>query len=167
MQKPSEETVILDGQRCLMVAAGILNSSGGIAEVSRLALRVFSQQKYSVDALVLNETEASTDAGQAYSCPLTYRTFGGNKLAFTLVVWQVLLQHRYDIVFADHVNIAAILAPMSLLRRCRYIVWLHGIEVFAPKPDLEGYIGLRFASKRLPARHTRSNRWSAGSLIYQ
>jgi glycosyltransferase involved in cell wall biosynthesis len=57
--------------------------------------------------------------------------------------------HRYQLVIVDHVNIAAILAPLSWLGLCSYVVWLCGIEVFAPRPDFEGKLGLKNASKRI------------------
>ena len=49
------------------------------------------------------------------------------------------------------------MAPWAILRRHRYFVWLCGIEVFPPRPDFEGTIGLRWAARCLSiSDYTRS-----------
>lgn len=48
------------------------------------------------------------------------------------------------------------LAPLSMLGICRYIVRLNGIEVFPDNLNWEGYIGMRFAHRRTAiSDHTR------------
>ncbi len=63
----------------------------------------------------------------------------------TIAIWQALFTHKYDLAYSDHVNLASILALPSLVSRIRPIVWLHGAEVYSPRPDFEGRLGLRFA----------------------
>jgi glycosyltransferase involved in cell wall biosynthesis len=52
-------------------------------------------------------------------------------------------------VFVDLANLAAAVAPLSRAGMCRYVVWLHGREVFPPHPGLRGRMGLQSAWKLL------------------
>jgi phosphatidylinositol alpha-1,6-mannosyltransferase len=136
-------------KRCLIVCSGAYHADGGIAAVNRLVIQAVLEADCQTYVLVL--TEADDTLEQYYDPPghFNYQVFHGNKVWFTLSVWQALVKHAYEYVFVDHVNLASILAPLAALRRCRYIVWLCGIEVFPPRPDWEGRLGLRYAWKRL------------------
>lgn len=144
--------------RCLMPVTGMFSSDGGIAAVNRLALYALSEAGWDVDVMALSEKASSADMQYVSHGAVTYRTFGNNKLAFALAVWRALLQSRYDLVLTDHVNVASVLTLPRLVARVQYVVWLCGIEVFPPRPDLEGRLGLRHAWKRLAiSEYTRSS----------
>ena len=102
--------------------------------------------------IVLRETESQVDehyVSATHRTQFSYRTYQGNKFAFTLAVWAALIKVKYDLVIVDHVNLAFILSPLHIFGLCRYTVWLHGIEVFPPRPDFEGSLGLKNASRLL------------------
>lgn len=139
-----------DRKNCLMLISGAYHSVGGIAAVNRLTIHALADRNYVIDVLSLLETNATVDP--AYLTPgmqINPRAFAGNKLQFTRAVWWALLSRSYDVVLVDHINLASILAPLAWLSRCRYIVWLYGVEVLPPRPDFEGRLGLRNAWKLL------------------
>lgn len=136
-------------RRCLMPVTGMFHVEGGIAAVNRLGLMALSAQGYDVDVMTLAEHTGSADRRYASRGAVSYQAFAGNKLAFAAAVWKKLLQRSYDLVLVDHVNIAAVLALPGWRSRLRYAVWLCGIEVFSPRPDREGRLGLQRAWKRL------------------
>jgi phosphatidyl-myo-inositol dimannoside synthase len=137
-------------KKVLIICTGAYHSDGGIAALNRLVIQVFLEQGYTVHVYALLESDAGIDprclsSGANVEC----RAFAGNKYAFSLAVWRALARSHYDYVCVDHVNLAAILAPLHGLKRCHYIVWLCGLEVFPPRPDQEGSLGLKGAWKRL------------------
>jgi phosphatidylinositol alpha-1,6-mannosyltransferase len=130
----------MSGKTCLMVVTGIDHLGGGIARVNRLVRQALQEGGYRVEALALGEA-GRPEPGVA--------GFNNRKIGFTLATWQRLSSRRYDLVFCDHANLAAMLAPLATLKRLRYTVWLHGAEVFSPRPDFEGRLGLKYAWRRL------------------
>jgi glycosyltransferase involved in cell wall biosynthesis len=141
-----------------MAVTGVFHTDGGIAEVNRLVLQSLAQAGFEIEVFSLLEENSEIDTRYVHPRQVNYDVFGGDKLRFTLSVWRALLATKYDIVFSDHVNVAAALAPLSRLRCCRYVVWLHGIEVFDPKPDLEGCFGITSAWKCLAGSYYTKKR---------
>lgn len=134
--------------RCLLTVTGIFHTDGGIAALNRLMVHALARAGCALDIFVLTEPSgAFPDERYLCSARSTYHTFGGNKLAFAAAVWQALWTNHYRWVFADHVNVASILAPLRW--RHDYFVWLCGVEVFPPRPDWEGRLGLTGATQRL------------------
>jgi phosphatidylinositol alpha-1,6-mannosyltransferase len=127
----------------------MFHADGGIANVNRLVLNALSQRGYSLDVLALSESKDAVDRRYCGDAYLSYRVFHGNKIRFALSVWQQVVRRKYDLVIVDHVNLASILAPLAAFRRLNYTVWLHGIEVFPPRPDIQGRIGLTYAWMRI------------------
>jgi phosphatidylinositol alpha-1,6-mannosyltransferase len=132
---------------CLIAATGIFSSGGGIASVNRLVVRSLIEEGYRVDIFALVEQEVrvpdyATDR-------INYRVFCGDKIAFTLALWRAQISTRYALIFSDHINVAAALAPTRLTFNSPYMVWVHGNEIFPPNPTWEGKIGLRLAEKRI------------------
>lgn len=137
-------------KRCLMLISGAYHSVGGIAAVNRLTIRALAAGAYAIDVLSLLEADPTVDP--AYLTPdmqITSRVFAGSKLQFTRAAWSAILRRPYEFVLVDHINLASILAPFARLGRCRYVVWLYGVEVLPPRPDFEGRLGLRHAWKPL------------------
>jgi phosphatidyl-myo-inositol dimannoside synthase len=143
------QSVSVIAQKCLLLVNGLFNSYGGIAAVSRLVIKALAELGYQIDVLVLSEKTSIIDPGYVDPARITYRTFGGDKIAFAWAAWARVLGTRYDLVIVDHINIAAVLAPLSRIGLARYLVWVYGVEVFSPRPDREGKLGLRNAWKRL------------------
>ena len=135
--------------KCLMVITGAFHTGGGIAAVNRLVISALAEAGYKLDIYCLTEDDSTIDARYINPSDANYQVFGGDKLRYVPSVWQALLRNEYDLVFSDHVNVASTLAFPSKLRMCCYVVWLHGVEVFPPKPDFEGRIGLQAAWKGL------------------
>lgn len=134
--------------RCLLVLTGIFNSDGGIAALNRLMVHALAQAGCELDLFVLTEpAHASPDERYLCGTPTNYHTFAGNKVAFAATVWRAVLTNRYRWTFVDHVNLASVLAPLAW--RDPYIVWLCGVEVFPPRPDREGRLGLAGATQTL------------------
>lgn len=136
-------------RRCLLAITGAFQAPGGIAAVNRLVMRSLDDEGYRLDVLALAEDRPAFLPGYADPALLSYEAFAGNKAAFVAAVWRRLLRGAYDLVLSDHVNVAATLAPAGWARRCRYLVWLCGVEVFDPRPDREGRLGLAHAWRRL------------------
>lgn len=136
--------------RCLLVMSGAFHTDGGIAAVNRLTIKALAEEGYRLDILSLIEKDASADPRYLpQGAQVRWRGFAGDKVSFTLAVWRAVLQNAYAHVFVDHVNLASILYPLRWLRRARYIVWLCGIDVFPPRPDWQGRLGLRGAHRGL------------------
>lgn len=134
---------------CLLAITGAFHSQGGIAAVNRLMIRALAEENHHLDIFCLGERDGSPDERYTAHAQAEYRCFSGQRFTFGSAVWKSLSMNTYDHVIADHVNLASVLAVPSRLRRCRYATWLFGMEVFPPRPDFEGRIGLRHASKRL------------------
>lgn len=134
--------------RCLLAITGAFNLEGGIAVANRLVVQALYDAGYTLDVYALNEP---SDSQPHYAQFPSLRQYGckDKKVAFTTAVWRALLTRRYDFVFCDHVNLAAMLAPLRVLKLTRSIVRLNGVEVFPPLPDFEGKLGLKAAWKRL------------------
>jgi len=135
-------------KRCLMVLTGAFNFGGGIAAANRLAIHAFHDAGYHIDIVAFNEPIDSIEKYRQLD-RIEYTTTHNNKLSFTLKVWSALLRKKYNLIFCDHVNLASMLAPLTWLRLGHYIVRLNGIEVFSPKLDFQGKIGLISATKRI------------------
>jgi glycosyltransferase involved in cell wall biosynthesis len=136
-------------KRALLIVTGAYATGGGIAAVNRLVIRALSELGFSLSIYVLNEADPVKPdrlPGHLDGC---IQAFRGDKQAFTISVWKALAKNAFDLVMVDHVNLASILAPAALAQRCKYFVWLFGIEVFPPRPSLEGVIGMRYAYRRL------------------
>jgi phosphatidyl-myo-inositol dimannoside synthase len=137
-------------KKVLLICTGAFHTDGGIAAVNRISVQAIIEKGYFLDVFSLMERDDCIDTHcMSTEGKIRCRAFSGNKYMFTLAVWHALLQKTYDYVFADHVNLAFILAPFAWLRLCNYVVWLYGIDVFPPRPDLQGKIGLLGARKCL------------------
>ena len=145
MSKP----LVARPRSALLAITGAFQAPGGIAAVSRLMMRSLADEGYRLDVLALAEDRPAFLSGYADPAQLHYEAFAGNKMAFVAAVWRRLLAGGYELVLSDHVNVAAALAPAGWSHRCRYLVWLCGAEVFAPRPDWEGRLGLAHAWRRL------------------
>jgi glycosyltransferase involved in cell wall biosynthesis len=132
-----------------MAITGAYQIGGGIAAVNRMVIRALDEMGYSIKLLALCETKGLFYESLPESLIETYDCYGNHKIKFSLAVWESVLMHQYDLVIIDLVNIASILAPLTLISHCNYLVWLFGTEVFPPNPDFEGWLGLHFAWKRL------------------
>lgn len=127
----------------------MFDSDGGIAALNRLTISALAE-RYALDLFLLAESESKVD--QRYvsnEFPVHARAFSGRKLTFVLSAWRAILSGEYDLILIDHVNLAAALAPLRWLGLAEYTVWLCGVEVFPPRPDFEGKLGLKNASRRL------------------
>lgn len=124
-----------------MVVTGAFHLGGGIAAANRLAFWALKDAGYALDILALNESlsDPSREIGRQAG-------FSNNKVRFALAVWRAVLSRRYTFIFCDHVNLAAVLLPFRLLTRLPIVVRLNGVEVFAPYPSIEGWLGLRAAT---------------------
>lgn len=144
-----------------MVVTGAFEIGGGIATVNRMVMQAIHSRKqnnYQIDVLALLEHGNSLTRCSAQINNMRYQCFAGNRIQFVLAAWRKLLVTRYEWVYCDLVNVAIVLAPWALARLCRYVVWLHGMEVFAPLPNWEGHVGLRAAWKCLASsRFTRDS----------
>ncbi len=139
----------LKKKKCLLVITSAFEADGGIAAVNRLVIKAFSEEGYYLDILSLSELAPEMDERYADPCRVMLRSFNKNKLTFTTAAWKALLKSDYDYIVSDLANVASIMAPFSKLLKRRYITWLFGIDVFPPRPNLEGRIGLKHAWKRL------------------
>ena len=140
---------------------GAFDSDGGIAALNRLTISALAEQ-YSLDILLFAEKETNgTVIDPRYisnALPIHARAFSGNKMIFVFSAWRAILFNKYDLILVDHVNLASSLAPLCWLGLGKYTVWLCGMEVFPPRPDFEGRIGLKYASRRLAiSEYTRQN----------
>lgn len=145
-------------QRCLLACTGALHLKGGIAGINRLVIRSLADACYDVDVFALHERNTTVDQNYIQPERVTYRVYLGNKMHFAIAVWRALLTNRYDCVLVDHVNVASMLVPLQRLGLVKYHVWLAGIEVFPPRPDREGTLGLTHAVKCLAiSDYTRSS----------
>ncbi len=137
-------------KNALLVCTGAYSTDGGIAAVNRLTAQAFVEKGYFLDIYSLVERNTKIDAHfLPQEAQIHYKSFAEKKLLFTFAVWQTLLQKSYDFILVDHVNLASILAPLAWLKHINYTVWLCGIEVFPPRPDIQGKLGLMGASNRL------------------
>jgi glycosyltransferase involved in cell wall biosynthesis len=132
-----------------MAITGAFQADGGVAAVNRLVIQSLSDLGYHLTVLALVEDSVGIDGRYAPGAVTTYRSFGSNKARFTLALWRALCRDSFDLVMADLVNVSAALVPLAMLGRCRYVVWLHGVDVFPPAPTWEGRIGLRHAWRAL------------------
>jgi phosphatidylinositol alpha-1,6-mannosyltransferase len=144
----------MTNERSLMVITGALFLGGGIAAANRLVLHAFLDAGYAVDVLALNE--AADVSSNISPMLLSYRGMGNSKIALIRSTWSAIMHTRYQVIFCDHVNLAAMLAPLSMTGLIRYIVRLNGIEVFPDGLTWEGKLGLHGAHKRTAiSDHTR------------
>lgn len=139
-------------KKALLLCTGAYRTDGGIAAVNQLTIAAVLDAGYALDAIVLKESASEVD--ERYVSPnrpmdFSYRSCRGNKAVFVLAAWWAVLTEKYGLIIVDHVNLASILFPLKVLKLCHYAVWLHGVEIFPPRPDFEGYLGLINASKLL------------------
>lgn len=136
-------------KKSLLLLTGAFDSDGGIAALNRLTIAALAE-RYVLELLVLAENEPKLDPRYLPDPSSVHaRAFAGNKWKFVLSAWRALLFRRYDLVLVDHVNLASALAPLRWLGLAKYTVWLCGMEVFPPRPDFEGRLGLKNASRRI------------------
>ncbi|MBK8030795.1 MAG: glycosyltransferase family 4 protein [Chloroflexi bacterium] len=142
-------------KRCLLVITGAFDLDGGIAASSRLAIYALCAAGYAIDIFAFNE---SADSAARYAALPSVRYWGANnhKAAFTVAVLRAVLTRRYAFAFSDHINVASILAPLALLGMIHYVVRVHLIEAIAPYLDMQGKLGLRFASRIQASEFARS-----------
>jgi len=135
----------LEGKHCLLAITGAYNLGGGIAAANRLVIQALVDSGYHTHIIAFNE---GADSGKHYKTfkNINYKTSTLNKLKFVFHVYSALLKRRYTTIFFDHVNLAWILFPVVRLGFVRYVVRLNGIEVFPPKPDWQGKLGLQNAA---------------------
>ncbi|MEM4724133.1 MAG: hypothetical protein QXP01_03900, partial [Candidatus Hadarchaeum sp.] len=145
------------GVNCLLILTGVFNADGGIAALNRLMVHALARAGCKLDLFVLTEpAHAFPDERYLCGAPTNYHTFAGNKIAFAAGAWRAVLTNHYRWIFVDHVNLAAVLTPFR--RRHPYRVWLCGVEVFPPRPDCEGQLGLTGAAQALAiSEFTRSS----------
>ena len=137
-------------KKALVLCTGAFHTDGGIAAVNRLMIKAITDKGFSLDVFSLLEVDPTIDT--RYLPPgaeVHYRGFAGHKIPFSLAAWRAIFLSSYAYVFVDHVNLASLLSPFTWLNRCKYVVWLCGIEVFPPNPDREGRLGLMGAWQRL------------------
>jgi glycosyltransferase involved in cell wall biosynthesis len=139
----------MDSKKCLMGVTGLFHTNGGIAAVNRSTLKALCDEGYRVDLYSLIETDNSVDGRYADPRQVNVDVSKGSKVVFVRKLWWAALHGKYDLVLVDHINLAASLAPLSAVGLLRYAVWLFGAELFPPRPDTEGKLGLRRAWKRL------------------
>lgn len=132
-----------------MAITGAYHTGGGIAAVNRLIIKTLSKVNSFITIYSLLEENSQIDYRYSGFSAISLHTYKGNKVLFSLSVIKDLLLNKYDYIYVDHVNLAFFLFPLVALKKLKYITWLHGIEVFEPRPDSEGLIGLKFAWKRL------------------
>jgi len=138
--------------RYLMVITGAFGIGGGIAAVNRLVMKAIDDhegQEYHLDVLSLLEQGEPLESHYFHPERVSYQCFAGNRVRFILALWRKLASTRYDWVHCDLVSLAASMAPWAWAGRCRYTVWLYGMDVFSLLPGWRGKIGLRGAWKRL------------------
>ncbi|GAB4458723.1 MAG: hypothetical protein Kow0070_12770 [Anaerolineales bacterium] len=134
---------------CLLLLTGAFNSDGGIASLNRLTIAALAE-RFALDLLLLAETDPNLDHRYIpQGGSIGARAFAGNKIKFVLAAWRAVLSRRYDLLLVDHVNLASALAPLRWLGLVTYTVWVCGMEVFPPRPDFEGRLGLQNASRRI------------------
>lgn len=136
-------------RKCAMIITGAFHTDGGIACVNRIVLKALGDSNYKTDVFVLTEDDDTIDERYIDPSLITYRVFHNNKLKFASTIWRCLLTENYTTVFVDHVNIASVIVPLSMIKLCRYVVWLHGVEVWPPRPDGLGRLGVTYSNKRL------------------
>ncbi len=136
-------------QKALLLISGAYQISGGIAAVNRSVIRALSNMGYEQNIYVLCESYELKSEYIPEHLRHTYICFNNKKVPFTRSVYKELFAHHYDIVMVDQINIASLMSLSVILNRQTYFVWLFGTEVFPPRPDFEGWLGLRLASKRI------------------
>jgi glycosyltransferase involved in cell wall biosynthesis len=133
--------------KILLAVTGVFHLGGGIAKVNRLMVEACCSMGHDLDIFALCE---GNDLAPGYSnCIKNYLSFRGQKFRFTGAVWEKIFREPYDLIIFDHINLASLLAPLRIIKRVKYAVWIHGSEIVYPYPNFEGKLGLRFASKRL------------------
>jgi phosphatidylinositol alpha-1,6-mannosyltransferase len=130
-------------RNCLMAVTGAFEADGGMAAVNRLVIRSLQENGCSVEVHALQEPPR-IPSGSTGGC---YHAYNSRKSRFALSVCGAIARKQPDFVFADLANLAAFLAPLARSGLCRYALWLHGLEVFPPRPDWKGRLGLKNAWK--------------------
>lgn len=106
---------------------------GGIPRYHRLLTRALReyQRAHETDLrlLSLGDVGSATDPCVAPGAGHGIESFGGNRRAFCLRAWRLLLFERPAFTLVGHVNLATAISPLA--PRAFYCVALHGIEVWA------------------------------------
>lgn len=129
-------------RNALLAITGAFRTPGGIAAVNRLIFHCLVDHGVDIDCFSLMETDTTLHPHLSATEQLNMWVFHSHKVAFASSVIQALIRRHYEFVFCDHVNVASFLAPLRSMGVCKPFVWLHGVEVFPPRPTLEGRIGL-------------------------
>lgn len=136
-------------KQCLLLLTGAFDSDGGIAALNRLTIAALAE-KCALDIFILAENKPKFDRRYLpQGGSVHVRAFGGGKVKFAIAAWRAALSRKYNLILVDHVNLASALVPLCWLGLVKYTVWLCGMEVFPPRPDFEGRLGLRNASRRI------------------
>jgi glycosyltransferase involved in cell wall biosynthesis len=135
--------------RVLMAITGGLYSLGGMAAVNRLTMRALAEEGFSLEVLSLVERRSGYNRKHAGADGIRYRAFGFSKARFAAAVSLAAFSGRYDVAIADSINLGVLLVLPALIRRLEFAVWLHGIEVWPPRPNWRARIALRAAAKRI------------------
>lgn len=131
-------------RKALLLISGAYQISGGIAAVNRMVLRALDAFGYQSIVLSLCETSNSSELLPNF-IQSRYSSFQNQKWKYSIAAWKEILANNWDLILVDQINIASVLAPLSFIGKCNYLVWIHGTEVFPPRPDFEGRLGLKFA----------------------
>lgn len=136
-------------RRALFLITGAYDLGGGIAKVNRLTLQATHDLGYRQDVVAYNEA-ASEATAAAYRQRGVGRYFAvdQSQARFLWHTYRLLLTGRYAFVMVDHVNLASILAPFTLVGG-RYTVWLFGLEVQAEMLTARGRLGMQQATLRI------------------
>jgi hypothetical protein len=124
MKRFPDETAV--GVNAPTVAAITLHpTGGGIAVVSDLIWRVF-QQLWNSHATLVTMSRDETRTSSFL-----------DKVRFTLTVTEAEAFGRTDWILFSHLALAQVQRAVPRRLRCRYGVFLHGIEAWKPLTELE------------------------------
>ena len=132
-----------------MVITDGLHSLGGMAAVNRLTMRALAEEGFPLEVLSLVERTGGYSRSHSGAEGIRYRAFGFSKARFAAAVSLAAFSGRYDIAIADSSNLGVLLVLPALARRLEFAVWLHGVEVWPPRPNWRARLSLRAASKRI------------------
>lgn len=133
--------------KALLAITGAFSTPGGIAAVNRLVICALYDFGFDITIHSLNDSILMENRSCIEKPYNHVRVFAGNKFAFSLATWIAISRTNYNLIMVDHVNLASILSPLSKLVNLKYYVWCFGVEVFHPRPDREGRMGLLGASR--------------------
>lgn len=135
--------------RVLMAITDGLYSLGGMAAVNRLTMRALAEEGFSLDVLSLVERTSGYNRHHAGAEAIRYRAFGFSKVRFAAAVSLAAFSGKYDVAIADSANLGVLFVLPTVLRRLEFAVWLHGVEIWPPRPNWRARLALRVAAKRI------------------